>query len=194
MGTGRNDCARGFGLNPCRQRSIVESIVTRPGRPTSTPLARLLGATGLAATLGLVALHLWLFAERLAQGTLAEPGVALRWIAAVFLGLALVWLRCAGVPLLRGRHALVFWLAVLALHAGAAVPGTADGPAEASAWLFVLPATTAPLAVGLAAVWAHILRRHAAPRLATAGWAFAPQLPDGPAGLRKGLAPRGPPA
>jgi hypothetical protein len=73
------------------------------------------GAT-LAGVAFLVGFHGWLFAGRLAEGELLEPAVALRWLASAVLVAALEGLRRAGVPLVRGRRALVFWVLVLLLH------------------------------------------------------------------------------
>jgi len=70
----------------------------------------------LGAVAFLVAFHGWLFAERLVGGELLEPVVALRWLASLVLIAALRALRRAGVPLIRGRRALVFWVLVALLH------------------------------------------------------------------------------
>jgi hypothetical protein len=64
----------------------------------------------------LVAFHAWLLALRLAEGQLAEPTVALRWLAALILIASLAALRRAGVPLVWGRKAFAFWVLVLLLH------------------------------------------------------------------------------
>lgn len=80
------------------------------------PLGRIAKVASLTGIALLVAFHGWLFAGRLAEGELLEPAVALRWLASLLLVAALLGLRRAGVPLLRGRKALVFWLLVVLLH------------------------------------------------------------------------------
>jgi hypothetical protein len=70
----------------------------------------------------LVGFHLGLLWLRLAEGTLWSPAVAARWAAAFVLCVTLVVLRRAGIPLLWGRKALVFWLLVLVLHATSGAP------------------------------------------------------------------------
>ena len=95
---------------------------------------RLLSATLWTVTLLLVAQHLYLLWQRLESQTLLEPLVAFRWLLALILLLALRALRQRGVPVLRGRAAVSFWLAVLLLHVHLApVPHEAlsvhqDGP------------------------------------------------------------------
>lgn len=74
------------------------------------------------ATGGLWAALLWFHAhllwDRITNLTLFEPLVALRWGTAVLLIAALVRLQHIGVPLFRGRRALILWLVILLLHAG----------------------------------------------------------------------------
>jgi hypothetical protein len=69
---------------------------------------------GLAAAL--VIQHLFIFWQRLVSQTLLEPVVAMRWLGALLLLLVLRSMRRRGVPMLRGRVAMSFWLAVLLLH------------------------------------------------------------------------------
>ena len=116
---------------------------------------RLLMLTGPVVIGALVLYHVALFWDRVVSQTLFEPAVGLRWI----LTLALVWMawrfRGAGVPLLRGKKALVFWLLVAVLHASFAGPlAVAGSPASldgsGTALLFVIPATMfAGLVLGL---------------------------------------------
>ncbi len=88
--------------------------------------------TVLAAVLALFhALLLW---HRVTSSSLFELGVLLRWFGALALLFALVRLRRAGVPLLSSRQALVFWLLVALLHAGA-VPALEARAIEPSAGL-----------------------------------------------------------
>lgn len=108
-------------------------------------LVRFLGRVASIASLGgvalLVAFHGWLFTLRLVEGRFAEPGVALRWAAAVLLLAGLAALRRAGVPLLWGRKALVFWVLVVLLHWTAAP--VAEPGLEVDGLLIALPATLA---------------------------------------------------
>jgi hypothetical protein len=77
----------------------------------------------LAAAL-LTALHLELLIERIASRQLLDPLVVLKWLAASALIAGLVLLRRRGQSPWRGRTALVFWLIVVLLHAGAAPMST----------------------------------------------------------------------
>lgn len=111
-------------------------------------------AAALVATALLVGFHLSLLWERIAAATLFEPAAALRWTAALLLGGALLFSRRMGFRLWRGRGALVFWLMVLLLHAGAAVPVAQDLASEIdllahASVLFVLPALVTLLTVAL---------------------------------------------
>jgi FtsH-binding integral membrane protein len=112
----------------------------------------------------LVAFHGWLFAGRLAGGELLEPAVALRWIASVLLVIALLGLRRAGVPLIRGRKALVFWVLVLLLH-WTATP-LAERGLPVNELLIAAPGVIT-LAVGVGLVLATVLvrRRVRPPRM-----------------------------
>lgn len=74
--------------------------------------------------------HAGLLGRRLAQPEL-DSAVLLRWSGAILLLAAALSLRRRGVSLLWGRQALVFWLLVLLLHAGA----SASTPS--AAWLVV---------------------------------------------------------
>ncbi len=103
-----------------------------------------MSSLGLAAAATLVLLHVSILWDRVAQGRLSEPGVALRWLAAVLLVVALQALRRRGVSLLWGRRALVFWLLVLLLHAGTAVPQDPSHRTAPEQLLFVVPAAAAP--------------------------------------------------
>ncbi len=91
------------------------------------------------AVASLVVYHALLLWDRAASLTLLDPAVALRWGAAVALGLGLVRLQRAGVPLLSGRKALVVWSLVALLHAGMApgIGGLAATLAEADSGLWL---------------------------------------------------------
>jgi hypothetical protein len=99
---------------------------------------------GLTAVALLVVLHASILWDRVAQGRLSDPGVALRWLAAAALTVALLVLRRRGVSLFWGRRALVFWLLVLLLHAGASVPPDPGERLAPEQLLFVVPAAVAP--------------------------------------------------
>jgi hypothetical protein len=107
-----------------------------------------------AAVAGLVVLHAAIFWSHLDSGRLMEPLTAGRWLISFCLVGFLVVLRRRGVPLFRGRRALVVWMLVVLLHwtAGApAQPATIDAP-HATGILFLLPATAAPLIAAAAAL------------------------------------------
>ena len=89
-------------------------------RRSLTALAVLAGAT-------LVLFHVALFVGQAGAGRLVEPALAVKWSVSVLLCLALVALRRAGVPLLRGRRALAVWLLAGLLHWNTA-PGPESGP------------------------------------------------------------------
>jgi hypothetical protein len=117
--------------------------------------------SGLVAALALASFHIFLFWNRLVGGDLLDPAIALRWVAAAGLVSALAALRRMGVPLARGRKALVIWLLVVLLHAsGRTVPAVAPGesPTETDASLiFLLP--SALTVVGLGLLCATVPRR-----------------------------------
>jgi len=102
-----------------------------------------------AIAFGIAGFHVVLLVRRLAQGDV-DPAALFRWSGAFLLLGAALWLRRHRVPLLWGRQALVFWLLVLLLHAGA--PASEPAPA----WM-VVP---------VFALWAAIAARpiHRLPR------------------------------
>jgi hypothetical protein len=153
----------------------------------------LVSSLGLTAVTLLVVLHASILWDRVEQGRLSDPGVALRWLGAAALTIALLALRRRGVSLLWGRRALVFWLLVLLLHAGAAVPqdpGTRLAPEHL---LFVVPAAVGPAGLALVLVVTLVCRALAGPTVSP-----ATSVADGAAPLRGGflpaLASRPPPA
>lgn len=77
----------------------------------------------------LAAFHALLLWRRVADLSLLEPAVALRWAGAALLLAALPLARRLGIPLLRGRRAVVFWVVVVLLHVQLlpAPLATADG-------------------------------------------------------------------
>jgi hypothetical protein len=112
-------------------------------------LRSLLRALPRLSALALVAFHLGLLAGRLADGTLVDPAVAVRWgLAGALAALAAVYRR-RGLPLASGRTGVVFWLFALLLHLGGApLPIEAVEPLLVSLPLGV----AAPLALALAAL------------------------------------------
>ena len=154
----------------------------------------LVSSLGLAAVVSLVLLHVSILWDRVAEGRLSEPVVALRWVAAAVLLVALQALRRRGVPLLWGRRALVFWLLVLLLHAGTAVPLESTPRLAPEQLLFVVPAAVASafaLLVLLATPRAGVAAADPAVSLAHAA---ADGAPARRRGFSLALASRPPPA
>ena len=110
---------------------------------------------GRAVAVALLAFHGWLLWQRLSGGSLLEPGVALRWAAALPLAGGLWLLRRHGSSLFRGRRAAVLWLLVVFLHFSAAAPGALEDPVHGPSWLFV--PVSAPLALVLGLLAAALL-------------------------------------
>jgi hypothetical protein len=119
-------------LAPGPRTAAAQATVAAPAGARRRLLASI-------ATAGLWAALLWFHAhllwQRITDLTLFEPVVALRWGATVVILVALARLRRLGVPLFRGRRALILWLVVLLLHAGsvAAVGSRLEIVAEAGA-------------------------------------------------------------
>jgi hypothetical protein len=139
-------------------------------------MARGLGASLLAALAGY---HGWLLQARLVGDAGFDTLALFRWGAAIALVCALAWLRWQGIPLLRGRKALVVWMLVLFLHhheIGRAYAQMSGAGAE-----LAVPA----LVIGSALVAARALRRRVtgrwlpAPPVPTLRWMLA-VLPDAP--------------
>ena len=118
--------------------------MSREGRP-GRPARRLALFSGLALSATLVAFHGGLLWQRVLDGSLLEPAVALRWVLSTLLVFALLRLWCLGLPLLRGRSAAVLWLVVLLLHAGG--PAAVQPAVEPVTSLVLLTAALAALAV-----------------------------------------------
>ncbi len=122
------------------------SVPSVPVSQSPLRLRRLLPvAPSVIAAAILVAYHLVLLWQRLADQSLLQPAVALRWIATVALLIGLRRMHAAGLPLIWGRRALAFWLLVLLLHVSFLGPlseeAVAGGDWSTSAGLaLVLPA------------------------------------------------------
>jgi hypothetical protein len=121
-----------------------------------------LGVTGVGVLL--VGFHAVLFADQIARGALADPGLALRWVAAAGLAAAILELRRRGASLL-GRQAVAVWVLAALLHGPAltASATNADAPALPEAIVTVLQIVVAGTGVGLLLVSALALRRLARP-------------------------------
>jgi hypothetical protein len=106
---------------------------------------------GLGALLG--GFHLWLLADQAWSGQLSQPGVGVRWVLALALGVGLVSLTRRRGQLV-GRQTVALWLLVALLH-GPAFANDHDGfatPALPEAALVLVQVASAISAVGLALV------------------------------------------
>ena len=103
----------------------------------------MLRRTALAAGALLAAFHVWLLANQVWTGHLAQPDVLLRWLVAAALvgGLAILGRR--GQPVVFGRPAVAVWVLAALLH-GPALANDLDGFATPS-----LPEAAATLAQSL---------------------------------------------
>jgi len=106
--------------------------MTRTSLRPASPYARVRGVwAALWAGLGrvsvgiLVVFHAWLFWLHATEGKLFEADVALRWLVAGAVALAFWGLRRLGLPLFRGRRAVVLWLLVVLIHGHAVWTGDA---------------------------------------------------------------------
>jgi hypothetical protein len=130
---------------------VARTIATalRSNRGVMRGAWRVLRLTLAIGAAGLVAFHAALLWDRIAGGQLLDPSIALRWALAMALCAALAALRSQGVPLARGRRALVVWLLVAVLHwsSEAAQPAVASGPDLASV-IFVVPTVAAAALLG----------------------------------------------
>ena len=133
---------------PPPSTSTDDELTTSRSWPKSIGLG-LAGAT-IAA---LVAFHSVLFAERLRDLSILEPGVAIQWVGAAVLLALLAYFKKQLVPLLTGRSAIAFWLLVLLLHL---VPAAAATPPGSGVDL-LLTMPVAWLAAGLIILATHLL-------------------------------------
>jgi len=70
--------------------------------------------------------HGWLLASQWSAGRLSEPGLLVRWAAAIALAVALTALYRSGVSLVS-RKSMVIWLLAALLHGPAIASRTGDG-------------------------------------------------------------------
>jgi hypothetical protein len=165
---------------------LTKARPRRPGAVLGAPLRWL----ATLVLLGLAAMHGEFLLRRVADNSIAEPSVLLRWMgAAALLLVAQLWRRTTGHSILSGRSALVFALLVALLHGGLPeTPGFANSPGLAlPSELFVLGLAGLLLAAALASaantpsVAASGLPRNAqrcrAPRALPFGQPFSPRPP-----------------
>ena len=94
--------------------------------------------------------HALLLSQRIAEGSLLDPTILLRWTVGFALTAVMLVLRRSGVSLVRGRRAAIFWLAVLFFHVVAAAgPAAAPDPSSAA----LLPGSAVPGLLALALLW-----------------------------------------
>jgi hypothetical protein len=160
------------------------------GRAVS--IARLM-LSGAGAALALF--HAWIFARQIAQGELADPAVAVRWIVAGGLLFALTALWRGGESL-ASRRAVAVWALAALLH-GPAITGrlgALDRSALPEAITSALQLVAGVAGLGLALL-ASRARRRQPPVLALSRIGSAPvrrRVCAGPA--RSSFAPRPPPS
>ena len=106
---------------------------------------RMLRRSALAAGALLAAFHVWLLANQVWTGHLAEPDVLLRWLVAGALVGGLAMLGRRGHAVVFGRQAVAVWLLAALLH-GPALANDLDGFATPS--LPEAAATLAPSILG----------------------------------------------
>lgn len=119
-------------------RRVDAPIQVRYGRGVNTPYQPLQRAIRWAVrALGALAVlaHVALLWDRFRADELRDPQVAGRWIlSAAFVAVAWQLWRI-GLISFRGKRALVFWLAVILLHAAFLIPADL----EAQPWLLATP-------------------------------------------------------
>lgn len=104
--------------------TISPSTIRRTVRPGGVWSGVLVWAGRLSVAV-LVVFHAWLFWTQATDGKLFDADVALRWGLAGVLGVAFWSLHRLGLPLFRGRRAVVLWLLVILIHCHAVWTGDA---------------------------------------------------------------------
>ena len=173
--------------------TLSRTLAGRRRRLTSR-VRPLVSTVAVVSVATLVPLHVALLWDRFSHGRLSDPEVALRWLGAAVLTVAVLALRRLGIPLLWGRRALVFWLLVLLLHAGAAAPEDPAAHATPVRLLFVVPASVAPLWVLLVLLVAPLVQRAGQAPVLLPMRGFADSAPALRGGFLLALSPRAPPA
>jgi hypothetical protein len=121
-----------------------------------------------------VAFHVWLLATQWQAGRLTEPGLLLRWAAAIGIALSLRALYRSGIPALS-RKSVVIWLLAALLHGPAVASRTGDSinlnaiPEAAVTFVLQAAAVAGALSVTLLLL-AGVLGRRLLP--APRAWAF----------------------
>jgi len=177
----------------CKLDFILMTVVFPRAWTASTAIRRAVSPVVYGVIVALAAFHAWLLAAQLAGGQLFEPAVAVRWLAGALILSGFAALRRLGVPLLRGRKAIVLWLFVVLLHLNVIASPT-DFAASMSAAIpeavtgLAAPAALAPFfaAVGLLFL-ARASRAHAG-GLRVSG--FCPARPALRGGPRSGYIPQ----
>jgi hypothetical protein len=100
----------------CRLDFILMIVVLPRALTASAVVRRAVGRVVYGAIVALAAFHVWLLAAQIGGGQFFEPVVAVRWLAGALILSGFAALRRLGVPLLRGRKAIVLWLFVVLLH------------------------------------------------------------------------------
>lgn len=101
-----------------RARNLSLQVGFEPGRSA-------LRVVSVVAAAVLVAFHGWLFAGQIADGSLADPWLLFRWIAAAGLIAALAAVGVRGGSI-WGRQGIAIWLLAAVLHGPAVVANSSD--------------------------------------------------------------------
>jgi len=101
-----------------RARNLSRQVGLEPYRSA-------LRAASLVSGVVLVAFHGWLFASQIADGSLADPWLLFRWIAAAGLIAALAAVRARGGSI-WGRQGIAIWVLAAVLHGPAVVANSSD--------------------------------------------------------------------
>lgn len=91
---------------------------------------RAIALLGIPLLGGVLAFHAVLLLERIQSSEIAQPIVALRWLAVPLVFGALILMRRRRIPLFRSRAAVVLWLLVTLLHFGVVDDGSNNLLAE----------------------------------------------------------------
>ena len=134
------------------------------GRTAWRMLSALLGL----GTATLVAFHVWLFWGQWQLGQLADPLLAVKWGGSALIVATLVALQRRGIPLFRGRQALVIWTLAAVIHVGADSTAIAASPEFSPTGLtFVVPTVAGVTLIAACALLGTLRRRRLVPAPAT---------------------------
>jgi len=135
---------------------------------------RLLRWSARVAGAALIGFHVWLLATQWSAGQLFnDPALIMRWVAALVLAAALLWLSREGTSLVS-RRAIVIWLLAALLHAPAIVDRAGDANGlrtlpETAASLLIQSTSIGGLLILTAWLIAGVVRRRTATNTA---WSF----------------------